>query len=280
MKKCPGCGHMLAEYFKFCCDCGFKLPVQSQVCTSDKNTAEHQTSAVSEAEPQHENEPLTLSGNKADTPLKHSSEEPGGNVKKKSGDTPSNTELTTDTHQKEESSGSESYAVVDVPPTGTPSKNTATPTIPSKPPTSLIPSPYHTTTEDQPEGHRRHVQDQSVGETTETRTAKRKQSLENQDERLPSQHKESEKQSNNGGGDASKSSTAGSPPAKKDRPPNQSNDEDIQQVTSKKKKDQREKPTQMSPEGSKEAGVRNEQQTSSNQSDKCTKDEANSQPCV
>ncbi|KAK6320904.1 hypothetical protein J4Q44_G00078800 [Coregonus suidteri] len=121
---------------------------------------------------------------------------------------------------------------------------------------------------------------QSVGETTETRTAKRKQSLENQDERLPSQHKESEKQSNNGGGDASKSSTAGSPPAKKDRPPNQSNDEDIQQVTSKKKKDQQEKPTQMSPEGSKEAGVRNEQQTSSNQSDKCTKDEANSQPCV
>lgn len=35
-----------------------------------------------------------------------------------------------------------------------------------------------------------------------------------------------------------------------------------------------------SPEGSKEAGVMNEQQTSSNQSDKCTKDEANSQPCV
>lgn len=35
-----------------------------------------------------------------------------------------------------------------------------------------------------------------------------------------------------------------------------------------------------SPEGSKEAGVMNEQQTSSNQSDKCTKDEANSQPFV
>ena len=46
-------------------------------------TAEHQTSAVSEAEPQHENEPLTLSANKTDTPLKHSSEDPTGNVKKK-----------------------------------------------------------------------------------------------------------------------------------------------------------------------------------------------------
>uniref|UniRef100_A0A8C8MEV5 RING-type E3 ubiquitin transferase n=1 Tax=Oncorhynchus tshawytscha TaxID=74940 RepID=A0A8C8MEV5_ONCTS len=340
MKKCPACGHMLAESFKFCCDCGFKLPVQSQVCTSGNcqvTTAEHQTSVVSEAEPQHENEPLTLSVNKTDTPLKHSSEDPMGNVKKKSEDSPSNTELTTDTHQKEESSGSESCAAVDVPPTGTPPKNTATPaatpTVPSKLPTSLIPSPYQTTTEDQPEGPSKvnesepldesntsQTQPSSVkqdlpektassthettdqntgpasvptqpvrqlsykealmGETTETRTVTRKQSVENQDKRLPSKHKEPEKQSDYGGGDASKSSTADSPPAKEDSPPNHSNDEDFQQVESPKNKDKQKKPTQMSPEGSKEAGVMNEQQTSSNQSDKCTKDEANSQPCV
>ncbi|CDQ98251.1 unnamed protein product [Oncorhynchus mykiss] len=139
-----------------------------------------------------------------------------------------------------------------------------------------------------------------MGETTETRTVKRKQSVENQDKRLPSKHKEPEKQSDYGGGDASKSSTADSPTAKEDSPPNQSNDEDFQQVESQKNKDKQKKPTQMSPEGSKEgspegspegskegspegskeAGVMNEQQTSSNQSDKCTKDEANSQPFV
>ncbi|XP_055725706.1 E3 ubiquitin-protein ligase rnf213-alpha-like [Salvelinus fontinalis] len=333
MKQCPACGHMLAGSFKFCCECGFKLPVQSQVCTSDKTTAEHQTSAVSEAEPQHENEPQTLSANKTDTPLKHSSEEPGGKVKKKSEDS----ELTTDTHQKEESSGSESYAAVDVPPTGTPSKTTATPaatpTVPSKLPPSPVPSPCQTTIEDQPggpsklneseplnESNTSQTQPSSVkqdlpektassthkttdqntgpaavptqpgrqlsyiealmGKPTETRTVKSKQSVENQDKRLSSQHKEPEKQSDYGGGGASKSSPADSPPAKEDSPPNHSNDEDFQHVESKENKDKQKKTTQMSPEGSKEAGVMNEQQTSSNQSDKCTKDEANSQLCV
>lgn len=50
---------------------------------SDGTTSEHQTSVVCEAEPQKEDAPLTSSGDKTDSPMKHSSEEPGGNVKKK-----------------------------------------------------------------------------------------------------------------------------------------------------------------------------------------------------
>ncbi|XP_029582376.1 E3 ubiquitin-protein ligase rnf213-alpha isoform X4 [Salmo trutta] len=134
--KCPDCGHQVAKSSKFCSECGLRLP--AQICTTDGTTSEHQTSVVREAEPQKEDAPMTSSGDKTDAPMKHSSEEPGGNVKKKSGGSSSATELSTDTRQvKEELSGSKSSTpVVDCPPVNTatpastPPVNTATPAGP------------------------------------------------------------------------------------------------------------------------------------------------------
>nr|XP_029476924.1 E3 ubiquitin-protein ligase rnf213-alpha-like [Oncorhynchus nerka] len=133
--KCPGCGHQVEKSSKFCSECGLRLA--AQICTTGGTTSEHQTSVVREAEPQKEAAPLTSAGNKTDAPTKHSSEEPGGNVKKKSGGSSSAIELSTDTRQeKDELSGSErSTSAVDDPPVNTatptgPPVNTATPTGP------------------------------------------------------------------------------------------------------------------------------------------------------
>ncbi|XP_052319130.1 mucin-2-like isoform X2 [Oncorhynchus keta] len=133
--KCPGCGYQVERSSKFCSECGLRLA--AQICTTGGTTSEHQTSVVREAEPQTEAAPLTWAGNKTDAPTKHSSEEPGGNVKKKSGGSSSAIELSTDTRQeKDELSGSESStSAVDDPPVNTatptgPPVNTATPTDP------------------------------------------------------------------------------------------------------------------------------------------------------
>ncbi|XP_036823003.1 mucin-2-like [Oncorhynchus mykiss] len=124
--KCPGCGHQVEKSSKFCSECGLRLA--PQICTTGGTTSEHQTSVVREAERQKEAAPLTWSGNKTDASTKHSSEEPGGNVKKKSGGSSSAIELSTDTRQeKDELSGSESSTTAT--PTGPP-VNTATPTGP------------------------------------------------------------------------------------------------------------------------------------------------------
>ncbi|XP_055738567.1 E3 ubiquitin-protein ligase rnf213-alpha-like [Salvelinus fontinalis] len=165
--KCPACAHQAAKSSKFCSECGFRLA--AQICTTDGTTSEHQTFVVREADPQMEDAPVTSSGNKTDAPMKHSREEPGGNVKKKSGGSSSATELSTDTRQeKDELSGSESStptSAVDGPPVNTatpaapPPVNTATPAgpppvntaTPAAPPpvntaTPAAPPPVNTTT--------------------------------------------------------------------------------------------------------------------------------------
>ncbi|XP_042164105.1 E3 ubiquitin-protein ligase rnf213-alpha-like [Oncorhynchus tshawytscha] len=149
--KCPGCGHQVEKSSKFCSECGLRLA--AQICTTGGTTSEHQTSVVREAEPQKEAAPLTWAGNKTDAPTKHSSEEPGGNVKKKSGGSSSAIELSTDTRQeKDELSVSESStSVVDDPPVNTttptgPPVNTATRTGPPVNTATPTGPPVNTTT--------------------------------------------------------------------------------------------------------------------------------------
>ncbi|XP_034144887.1 E3 ubiquitin-protein ligase rnf213-alpha isoform X2 [Esox lucius] len=130
--KCLGCGYQVEESHKFCSECGLRLFPQSQICISDGTISERQTPVTCDAEDER-NAPTW---SKTDTPLAHCSEEPGGNVRKKSEDSSNITEHRTETCQEEEKSSA--APAVDVP-LGNTVTSAGAPTIPIASP---IPPPH------------------------------------------------------------------------------------------------------------------------------------------